>query len=162
MLLCALTIAVSLLNVCRGADIADFDNTKSGYEFIFHDDKNLVLTTKDQNCYYIPLADEDEVRLTEEKNLFGLAPSARELTEGYVIRQIESHSDYFESTTLEAMRLKYQDLLADYHCAGKQIFEFVLKDREGGQEQGGHSGEKRQCAFYECYRHADQCNNCHH
>ncbi|XP_070198629.1 uncharacterized protein [Littorina saxatilis] len=110
-------------------NIQDFDDKdRHGYDFIYHDYHDLVLTIHDDSCYFISV-DESREPFLDDHHLLGPDwPSARDGAETLIQHTIErNETDVVRPTTLAAMRNKYQDLLADFHCAQKSVFEVIFE-----------------------------------
>ncbi|XP_076470056.1 uncharacterized protein LOC143300340 [Babylonia areolata] len=107
--------------LCCPSKAEDFDDNTLGYEFIYHDEKDLLLVKNADSCYYTHVPDIVEPMLTDAGFMF---LNVRFSSEAMIIGGITTGITTSEST-LEAMRNKFQDLLADFHCQDKKIYEFV-------------------------------------
>ncbi|KAK7469665.1 hypothetical protein BaRGS_00036335 [Batillaria attramentaria] len=96
----------------------DFDYSSLGFEFIFHDQHDLLLIINNDNCYFANLSDMYNGFLEQDK-----ADILKEL-------YMKIGRGTVAPSSIQEMRDTYNDLLADFHCADKHIFtvEFSLLD----------------------------------
>ncbi|KAK7505839.1 hypothetical protein BaRGS_00003110 [Batillaria attramentaria] len=78
---------------------------------------DLLLVVEDTTCYY--------VNIPERLNFYWLQQT--EMLERHIISVIEKgNGGSVVQSTMGAMRDKYSDLLADFHCVGKTIWDVTL------------------------------------
>nr|KAG5703303.1 hypothetical protein BaRGS_025545 [Batillaria attramentaria] len=96
-------------------ETADFSHNNN--LLIYHDHSDLLLTMYMDVCYFTPVSPEEE-KVVENVNL-------REQLENTVFTAIVQRTNIVKSD-LDHERDKYQDLLASYHCADKDIYDLNI------------------------------------
>ncbi|XP_076449465.1 uncharacterized protein LOC143285901 [Babylonia areolata] len=109
-------LALLLVSVGVSGCLADFDDWMYGVEFIYHAEHGLFLAVnvETDSCYFSKVDD-------STKRFFETCH--RNFLEMEVYDRIMEEDPNILVTSLEEMRRKYNDLLADYRCTGKHIFE---------------------------------------
>merc|ERR1719419_890919 len=104
-------------------DVDDFDEEHYGYEFIYHDYKDLLLTIHHDNCYFIMADDEESERFLSDEKPLGVFPSPRHALESYVrwIIHENSHHHVHESD-LNSVGEFFHDLAANKKCVHNKIY----------------------------------------
>jgi len=96
-------------------DVDDFHEIERGTDVIFHDAHDLLFVISGNNCYFVPTPDHKEHQLA-------VGP-ARQTTEMDLVTSIFFNShDMVKASSMDEVREEFKDVLADYHCKGKQIF----------------------------------------
>ncbi|KAK7498991.1 hypothetical protein BaRGS_00009800, partial [Batillaria attramentaria] len=98
----------------------DFDNTRNGYEFAYHDTHDLLLTIHDNKCYFAYFEDGS----AEEYKLY----RHRDQVEDLMIKIIEANdTQAVTPSSLDDVRVKFEDLLADFRCMGLDVYTVVFE-----------------------------------
>ncbi|KAK7462609.1 hypothetical protein BaRGS_00038362, partial [Batillaria attramentaria] len=104
-----------VLGLAHGQDVSESDG---GFEFIYHEYHSLLLTIHNGTCYFTTIPDSAK----------GLMPGdRRKLIEGKAETVITSQdqSKLFP-TSLHRMQATYHDVLADFHCLDKDVYQLQL------------------------------------
>nr|KAG5708046.1 hypothetical protein BaRGS_025184 [Batillaria attramentaria] len=98
----------------------DFDVTRKGYEFVYHDTNDLLLTIHDNKCYFAYFEDGS----AEEHKLY----RHRDQVEDLMIKIIEANdTQAVTPSSLDDVRVKFEDLLADFRCTGLDVYTVVFE-----------------------------------
>jgi len=100
--------------------VDDFSESRKGYEFVYHDDHNLLLVLTNETCLFVNSLDYDR---------WSLGSHQKNQTEDWLINHVIRNGTLVKNTTLDLMRTKYSDVLANYRCNGKTIYEFDIHEK---------------------------------
>ncbi|XP_076436082.1 uncharacterized protein LOC143275678 [Babylonia areolata] len=115
---------VGLLPHFGESTIDDFEDTYQQYDIMYHRNYHLLLAIHGDTCYFVNTPVNKESTLDDDSTLL---VSRLQATERSLLRHITTNaSGEVVPSTLQAVRAKYRDLLADFHCMNKRIFEVNL------------------------------------
>ncbi|KAL8603144.1 hypothetical protein ACOMHN_059316 [Nucella lapillus] len=106
------------------SDLVDFDdsNTIPGWEFIYHQEHDLLLTVSSESCHFSTLHEHYANRTLSTAN----RPATERVV--YSLTKAGGSADPRPvPSSLGAQRQKYHDLLATYKCQQKHIYDLPLK-----------------------------------
>jgi len=123
--------------------VDDFSESRKGYEFVYHDSHDLLLVLTNETCVFVNSLDNEQ---------WALGSYTKNLTEDFVINVIKNGT-VVKNTTIDLMRAKYSDVLANYRCNGKRISEFDIHETTYGSHQGGSTDYCKWFPYYHGCQH---------
>nr|KAG5691548.1 hypothetical protein BaRGS_012348 [Batillaria attramentaria] len=90
----------------------DFEDTSGVFEFIYHENHELLLTLYEDNCYFSPMTRHVTTGTWPHQTM-------------QVMFQINEH-DGISRSSLQHVRNEFEDRLADYHCLDKHVWELHI------------------------------------
>ncbi|KAK7114153.1 uncharacterized protein [Littorina saxatilis] len=128
----------AFLVVCLVATVAadDFVDVypSADYEFIFHNTHDLLLTIHGNSCYFTYVADGYQKGI-----LFQHQYSAERYLMKAFSEDSDAHALVAMPSTLSEVRNIFADLLADFHCADKDIYTIALRESDLQAMGGTHT-----------------------